>query len=211
MRFLLLVSFSALCLGLYSVTETCLAGKFNRLLSVGDEAPPWDELPGVDGESHSWSEQKEHKLLVVIFTRNHCPESKLYDERVRKLVEEFEKEEVGFIALNVSHLPGETMADMKKWHAEKKFPINYLRDESQAIGRAFGATTTPQVFLLDPSRKILYMGAIDDQSKPTQETQSHLANAVRAALKGDPIEIEETRPRGCEIKYLGVEEEPESP
>lgn len=86
---------------------------------------------------------------------------------------------------------------------ERKWPVPYLHDPSQSLGRAYGVTNTPQVFLLDRDRKIVYMGTIDDRWQKADEVETHyLRDAIDAVLTGKPVPIKETRAVGCEVEYV---------
>lgn len=175
--------------------------KFNEVVDIGQAAPAWKELPGVDGKTHALADLKEAKLVVVVFLRNHCPVAKAYEGRLREFVKCYQPKGVELLAINVSQLPGESLEHMKRRAEQGHYPFPYLKDDSQKLGQAYGATNTPHVFVLDAQRKIAYMGAIDDDNDPAQVTEAYLKNAVEALLAGKPFEITETLPRGCEIRY----------
>lgn len=186
-----------------SILPTSVVGgsKFNRVVEIGQKAPEWKSLSGVDGKQHCLSELKDAKLVVVIFLRNNCPIAQAYRTRIRDFVEKYRDRKVSVIGINVSIEPGEDLKQMQATSAEHKFSFPYLKDESQEIGKAFGATNTPQVFVLDAERRIAYMGAIDDSNKPEKVTERHLDDAVCALLDGKDVDIPETLQRGCHIFY----------
>jgi hypothetical protein len=90
---------------------------------------------------------------------------------------------------------------MKERAKEKGFEFSYLYDETQKIGKLFGAEYTPEFFVLDKNRKIVYMGAMDDHSPPTMPTRHFLEDAVNAALNGQKPATGETLARGCKVRY----------
>jgi peroxiredoxin len=177
--------------------------KFNEKLSVGDAAPEWRDLPGADGRPRSLADFKDAEVLVILFTGSHCPMTKVYEERVRGLAARFAEQNVGIVAINVDHMkPDVQEGDQKKSGSlAKKFPFPYLFDPSQKSARAYGATVTPQFFVLDAERKIAYMGAFDDNARAEKVEKHFLANAISALLEGKPPPVKESLPRGCEIRY----------
>lgn len=177
------------------------AAKFNRAVEIGQSAPEWKDLIGTDDKRHSLADHKAAKAIVVVFTCNHCPVAKEYEERILNLVEKYRRESVQFVAISVSLVSTDLLPEMKKRAADKKYSFPYLHDPSQKIGRAYGATATPQVFLLNANRKIAYMGKIDDELHADRVTESFLDIAVRAVLDGKEPEVTETKPVGCPILY----------
>jgi len=145
-----------LCL---TVTVTAEAGKFNRKLSVGDKAPAWSELAGIDGERHS-TKEVDSKFVIVIFTCNQCPVATAYQARFQQLVADYGGRDVSLIAINSHPGKGEMLVEMAQRAAEAELTFPYLKDETQAIAVAYGARTTPSIFLLDAERKIVYQGAM---------------------------------------------------
>jgi peroxiredoxin len=176
------------------------AGEFNAVLNIGDAAPEWKELPGVDGKTHSLGDLKEKKVVVVIFTCNSCPVAADYEDRIIAFANEY-SDRVGVVAINVNRIPEDSLEMMKKRAEEKKFPFPYLFDESQKIAKDYGAAFTPEFFVLSPERKIVYMGGMDDSSNPAQVKNNFLAPAVEAALAGVAPEKAETAAIGCRIRF----------
>ena len=177
------------------------AGKFNRVLSVGDPAPAWKDLIGVDDKHHRLSDCKT-KLVVLVFIANHCPVAAAYEERLKQLAADCRGRDVELVAISVSQLDSDRLDKMKERGKDAKFSFPYLQDTSQAIGHRYGATTTPQVFVLNAERRIAYMGAFDDQWKDAAKVETHYTRAaIDALLAGKQPEIRETRPVGCAIEY----------
>ncbi|MBI1314046.1 redoxin domain-containing protein [bacterium] len=177
------------------------AAKFNRVLNVGDKAPAWRDLPGADGKRHSLEALKQFDIVVVVFFCNHCPVAKAYEERLLKLAAETRKQSVQFVLLSVSRFEADRLEEMTRRVNEKKYPFPYLQDQSQQLGRKYGAYATPQVFVLDRERKIAYMGAIDDSMFPDEVTEQYLSDAISAVLKKQDPEVQESKPIGCHIEY----------
>ena len=179
------------------------AAKFNKVVEIGQPAPEWQNLPGIDGRQHSLAEYKDAKLVVVMFIRNNCPVAQAYEERIRDFVEKYQSRGVTVVAINVSAEQGEGLELMQARAKDRKFAFPYLRDESQRIGKAYGATNTPHVFVLDQKRRIAYMGAIDDNNKAKLVEENFLVDAVESLLAGKKINTPETLQRGCQIEFKG--------
>jgi len=176
------------------------AGEFNSKLSIGDPAPAWKNLPGVDGKQHSLVNLKHARLVLVVFTCNSCDVATSYEDRIIAFAKKH-KSNVAVVAINVSTKPADALPLMQERAKEKKFPFPYLFDKSQEIGRAYGASFTPEFFLLGADRKIAYMGALDDNGDADKVKLNYVEQAVAAALAGDKSEVTETAPRGCRIRY----------
>jgi peroxiredoxin len=176
-----------------------VAGEFNKTLSVGDAAPAWKDLPGTDGMKHSLADHAD-KVVVVVFTCNSCPVAESYEDRVIAFAEKY-KDKVAVVAINVNTIPDDRLDAMKKRAEKKKFPFEYLYDETQKIARDYGATFTPEFFVLTKDRKIAYMGAMDDKTKADEVKEKYLEAAVDAVLKGDKPAKAETVAHGCLIRF----------
>lgn len=201
-RFHLLCRNAAALAVLIAAISPALAGKskFNRRLSAGDAAPDWKELPGADDKRHSLADFEASRVLILFFTSSHCPVSKLYEERVKELCEYFPKEQAQVVAIFVDQ-GDEAFKKMKGLAEDRKLPFSCLHDPSRQIARSYGATVTPHFFVLDPDRKIAYMGAFDDQITREKVERLYLLDAVEALLAGKKPRVAETLQRGCEIQY----------
>jgi peroxiredoxin len=179
------------------------AGEFNPKLDVGDKAPIWKELPGVDGKRRSLTDFDEKKLVLVVFTCNSCDVASGYEDRIIDFANR-RKGEVAVVAINVSAKPADSLEHMRERAEEKDFPFPYLFDKSQEIGRRYGANYTPEFFLLDAKGKVVYMGGMDDSTYADRVKRHYLDDAVDAMLAGDAVSPAETPPRGCRIRYRRV-------
>jgi peroxiredoxin len=179
-------------------------GKFNKVLAPGDAAPAWENLEGTDGKKHSLADLKDKDVVVVVFTCNSCPVAAGYEDRVVAFAEKFAKPDakVALVAVNVNTGKADALPAMKERAAKKKFNFAYLYDPTQQIARKYGALYTPEFFVLDKQRKVLYTGAMDDKAPPGAAKAHHLEAAVTAALAGKPVELKETTAAaGCKIKF----------
>ena len=150
---------------------------------------------------HSLAELEDAKAIVVVFTCNHCPVAKAYEDRLVALYNDYKDKGVEVVAINVNNGESDRLPAMKTRAEEKGFEFAYLYDPSQAIGRAFGATVTPHAFVLDGERHVVYMGAIDDDMKAEKASTHYVRDAVDAVLAGEAPATAETKPAGCGIQY----------
>jgi len=180
-----------------------LAGKYNKVVSVGQKAPEISGIPAVcNGEemSLSLSDIKE-PVVVVVFLANHCPVVQQYEDRVIDFTNDYKDKGVKVVGIAVSNRDDDKLPAIKSYMKEHKSNYVYGYDESQAIGRAYGATNTPQFFVLDKERNIRYTGSMDDNGNENKVSKTYLRDAVDAVLKGETPSTDETRPVGCGISY----------
>jgi thiol-disulfide isomerase/thioredoxin len=185
------------------VASPAFAGKYNKVLSVGDKAPVFSGIPatttsGVDS-SLSLGDIKED-VVVLVFLANHCPVVHAYEDRIIDFTNDYKGKSVKVVGVAVSDQDVDRLPGIKNYMKEKGSNYVYGYDESQDIGRAYGATNTPQFFVLDKDRVIKYMGAMDDSQTDSKVTKTYLRDAVDAVLKGDSPEVSETQPKGCGIR-----------
>lgn len=179
------------------------AGQYNEVLNIGDPAPAWTDLPGVDGKKHSLSDLATKRVVVVVFTCNSCPIAVDYEDRIIEFARSKANADspVALVAINVNTIEADRLDKMQERALVKGFPYPYLYDESQQIARKYGAIFTPEFFVLDQDRRITYMGGMDDDSDPEKVTQKFLEPAVEATLNGKAPDVTETVARGCRIRY----------
>ena len=170
-------------------------------LKIGDTAPDWTGIIGVDDSRHSLSDYKDAKLAVVVFTCNHCPVAQAYQDRLIALQKDYESKGVRLIAVNVNNIDEDKLDKMKERAKSKGFNFPYLYDSTQKIGHDYGATTTPHVFVLDKNRKLAYMGGVDDNMKAEAVKKHYLRDAIDALLDGKTPPETVTKHLGCAIKY----------
>lgn len=197
-----LTGVSALLL-LLIVTPSAPAGEFNPVLDIGDKAPEWNRLPGVDGKKHSLSDLKDRDVVVVVFTCNSCPYAVDYEDRLVSFASRHAEADsrVGLVAINVNTNPEDRLEEMTARAKARGFTFPYLYDETQDIARRFGAGATPEFFVLDKNRKVVYMGAMDDNPRASKVTRRYVDDAVQATLEGRMPEVRETVPIGCRIRF----------
>ena len=180
------------------------AGKYNPTLSIGDKAPEFSKLPGVDGKEHSLADLKDKSVVVVVFTCNTCPYALDYEKRLIQFSKDYcgADGKVGLLAINVNRVPGDKLEDMKQRAENQHYNFPYLYDESQQSAKAYGATFTPEFFVLDKDRKVVYMGAMDDSPAGDKIMNKHVELAVQAALEGKQPATTETVAIGCLVRYV---------
>jgi peroxiredoxin len=186
------------------LTSPAWAGKYNEVLEIGDRAPAWTDLPGVDGRKHSLADLKDKEVVVVVFTCNSCPIATDYEDRIIDFANRHAgaDSKVGVVAINVNTVPADLLPKMKERAQAKKFPYPYLYDETQKIARDYGAIFTPEFYVLDKQRRVVYMGGRDDSSNPDKVRKKYLEPAVAAALAGKRPETTETVAIGCRVRYV---------
>ena len=181
--------------------DASAADSEHKPLSVGDPAPAWEGLIGVDDQKHNLGEHADAKAVVVVFTCNHCPVAQAYESRIVELAADYQDKGVDVVAINVNNLEADKLPAMKERAEEQGFKFDYLYDPSQKIGRAYGAAVTPHAFLLDGDGNVAYIGAIDDNMSPDKVTKHYLRDAIDAVLAGSQPQTATTKPIGCGIQY----------
>ena len=171
-------------------------------LSVGDQAPDF-ELEDTEGASHSLAAEGERPTAIV-FTCNHCPYALAWHDRILEVAREYERRaRVLLISPNdAQRYPRDSYDAMQqRVRDDGGWPAPYLYDETQEVARAYGAKTTPDVFVVDSGGKLRYRGAPDaDYDDPGQNAE-WLRGALDAVLNGADPEPAETKPVGCSIKW----------
>lgn len=172
------------------------------MLGIGQRAPEFQDLRGVDGERYSLAAFARHPVLIVAFICTGCPTVKANEERLVALQERYGKVGVQLVAINANNpylSPPDTFDEMVRRAREKRFNFPYLKDPDGVVADGFGAISTPHVFLLDAARRLVYKGRIDDTRDPAHATTSDLENALRDLFSGSPVKVPETQPFGCAI------------
>ena len=173
-------------------------------MPVGSPAPPFS-LPGVDGNAWSLDSFADAQLLVVVFTCNHCPYAIASEDRLLEIQSDYEDQGVRLVAISsndAEKYPDDSFALMKERAADKAFTFPYLYDESQEVARAYDAACTPDVFVFDRNRKLIYNGRIDDNwQHPDQVDRQDLRAVLDAALGGRAVDFEHVPSMGCSIKW----------
>ena len=139
--------------------------------------------------------------MVLAFTCNHCPVAQAFEPRLIALQKDYQDKGVQLIAVNCNNIEADRLEAMKQRAADKEYKFPYLYDPTQAIGKHYGATVTPHVFVLDTQRKIAYMGAVDNSKDPDKVKTHYLRNALDSLLAGKTPATPVTQQYGCGIRY----------
>lgn len=197
----------ALCVAFVAFSATADAGKFNKKLNVGDAAPKWSDLVGADEKRHSLADY-DARFLVLVFTCNKCPIASAYEDRLNRLAQDNRWEQAKVVAINCGRGKAESVSSMQQRVAKAGLKFDYLKDDDLKTAKAYGARATPTVFVLNSDRKIIYMGAIDDNWESEKAVEhAYLQNALSAAIDGKTLEVQETLATGCAIPYANDEDE----
>ena len=183
-----------------------VAGLYAQGLKIGDKAPDF-RLKNVDGKMVSVADYTQAKGFIVIFSCNHCPFVKAYEDRMIALHEKYASKGFPVIAINSNDpevVPEDSFDKMVERAQQKKFPFVYLFDEGQKIYPLYGAARTPHVYILSKKANDLvveYIGTIDDNYKDESAVkEKYLANAIDALIAGKKLALTETKAIGCTIK-----------
>lgn len=172
-------------------------------LKIGSPMPEFD-LPATDGKNYSTKSLEGSEMLLIVFSCNHCPYVQAYEERIKLIKKDYaEKLKVFAISSNDAlKYPEDSFEEMKNRSAERNFNFPYLYDETQETAKAFGATHTPEVFLFNKKRELIFHGKIDDNWQDASNVKTkYLELAIEDYLAGKQISIPETFTIGCTIKW----------
>jgi peroxiredoxin len=175
-------------------------------LAIGDAMPNREvKMLNVDGRTVTLATSKGDQGTLVIFTCNHCPYAKAWESRIVALGNQLAGRGIGVVAIN-SNDPKVAADDgyesMQQRAKEKGYAFPYVVDDTSNVARAFGATRTPEVFLFDAAGKLVYHGAVDDNSEDASKVSaSYLRDAAEALIAGKPVHTAETKALGCTIKF----------
>ena len=187
--------------------------KLHPTLELGSPAPDFS-LPGIDDKNHSLSDFKNSKLLAILFTCPHCPAAQLYEDRIKKMVEEYGPKGVAIVAiqpnapaaaslreLNYTDVD-DSLEGMKIRAKYRHFNFPFLYDgDTQAVVEKYGPKATPHAFVFDQERKLRYEGRIDDNMRLASVKTHDLRNALDQLLAGQPVTTPHTAEFGCSTKW----------
>jgi peroxiredoxin len=183
-------------------------------LAIGASAPDFS-LPGTDGKIYSLASFKNARILVVVFTCNHCPTAQAYEDRLIRLTSDYKSKGVAVVAImpndptsiRLDELGytdmGDSYTEMKLRASNKHYNFPYLYDgKTEGAAHAYGPIATPHVFIFDKARKLRYSGRVDDVEKPTKTPNTQDArNAIDELLNNQPVAEPTTKVFGCSIKW----------
>jgi peroxiredoxin len=183
-------------------------------ITIGSEAPLFKNLRGVDGQLYSLDDFRGKRILVMMFSCNHCPYVQAYEDRVIAFQNDYGRQGVQLVAINSNeeeHYPEDSFGEMVKRAKSKGFNFPYLRDEDQTVAELFGATHTPEFFAFSSEApyggrgtgwRLRYHGKMDDNYQhPSAVSRKYLREAIEAILGGTVVIEPETHSIGCTIKW----------
>jgi peroxiredoxin len=207
-RFILLAN-------LVVLIRLCAADFQPETLPLGSPAPEFS-LIGVDGHNYTLADFAEAKILVVVFTCNHCPTAQYYEERLKQLVTDYKDKGVALVAIMPNDPKSvrldelgwtdlsDSLEEMKLRAAERHFNFPFLYDgDTESVARTYGPVATPHAFVFDAGRKLRYAGAIDDSERVQQVTKTYVRDALTALLAGQEPPVTKTKVVGCSVKWAG--------
>jgi peroxiredoxin len=175
-----------------------------QMLRLGDEAPRFESLLGVDGKRYSLSSFQDKPFLVVIFSCNHCPYAQAYEERMIAIQRDYHAVGAQLVVINSNdsrRYPEDSYSEMVKRARMRGFNFPYIRDEDQSVVAAYGGVCTPHVFLFGRPRFLRYRGRIDDSKDAAAVKENDLRNALDDLIANRSVGVPDTRPFGCSIKW----------
>ena len=187
-------------------------------LAIGAKAPDF-KLTGTDGKTYTLASFNKAKILVIVFTCNHCPTAQAYEERIIQLTKDYSNKGVAVVAIMPNDAKavrldelgysdmGDSFAEMKLRSKQMKYNFPYLYDgKTQKVSEAYGPVATPHIFIFNKERKLCYQGRIDDTEKPTKTPASLDARiALDALLSNKEVPVQKTKVFGCSIKWASKE------
>jgi peroxiredoxin len=171
-------------------------------ISIGDTAPDFS-LPAAGGGTESLRDG-DPAATVVYWTCNHCPYALAWHDRMLQVDRDYADRGVRFLAVNSNDAdkhPADSFEAMVEHAREAGYVFDYLYDESQDVARALGAERTPEAFVYDAERRLVYHGAVDDNRDEPEVTAHYLRDAIDAALAGEAPKVADTPPVGCTVKW----------
>lgn len=172
-------------------------------MKVIEFAPAFD-LPGVDGRNHSLDDYADAPVLVLVQSCNHCPYVLAWEGRINALAREYADRGVRIVAINSNDAdayPADSFDAMVEHAQEAGYVFDYLCDQTQEVARALGAERTPEAFVFNPDRRLVYHGAVDDNRDEEDVETHYLRDALDAALAGRAPLVSETPAVGCTVKW----------
>jgi len=200
---------------LAALFRLCAADSQPETLPLGTPSPDFS-LTGVDGRTYTLKNFADAKILVVVFTCNHCPTAQYYEERLKELVTDYKDKGVALVAImpndpksvRLDELGWTDLSDsfeeMKTRASDRQFNFAYLYDgDTESAARAYGPVATPHAFVFDAGRNLRYAGAIDDSERVQHVTEHYVRDALTALLAGQEPPVTKTKVVGCSVKWAG--------
>lgn len=200
------------------LASACLfADEPHPTLALGSNAPDFS-LKGVDGKAYTLADFSKSKVLVIVFTCNHCPTAQLYESRIKRLADDYRGKGVALIAIEPNNPAAirldelgytdvsDSYEDMKIRAAYRHFDFPYLYDgDTQVTSRAYGPKATPHVFIFDSDRKLRYEGRVDNSQREALVKTQNARDAIDALLADKQVAVSHTGVFGCSTKWMSKE------
>ena len=174
-------------------------------MNIGDPLFTF-RLKGTDGKTYTKFTYADRFALLIIVTCNHCPYSRAYWNRIKKLYAKYEEDNLGILTINsndAKQYPEDSYENMVKLAKDLGNVFVYLHDEDQSVAKKLGAQRTPEAFLFNSKRELVYRGAIDDSWENEHAvTRVYLEDAIESALDGLEVDFPEIPAVGCSIKWV---------
>jgi thiol-disulfide isomerase/thioredoxin len=189
------------------IASPALAGKYNKVINIGDKAPVIAGVPAVTGDKETTLNLADVKedVVVVVFLANHCPAVKAIEDRLVETVASYKGKNVKFLGVccsDPSSYENDGIAGIKSAIKDGKYNLTYGYDEEGKVGKAYGATVTPQFFVLDKDRTVRYTGLLDNGGRDESKiSKPYVKAAIDSVLANETVEVTETRQQGCGIPY----------
>ncbi len=192
------------------ISTSIFAGQYNKVLNIGDSMPSFTQLPDISGKNLS-SKDLNADVVVLVSLANHCPWVQGMDQGLVDLASSFKGKSVDIIGFSVNRREDDRLPAMIE-HAQKNgYNFPYIYDESQQLGRDLGATRTPEYFVFNKERMLVYMGLLTNSPAMKrgdkvryingEPTDFYVSDAINTTLDDQPVKVAETRAHGCSVKY----------
>ena len=185
-----------------SISILGIISLFSFTLAIAGESAKAENftLPDYNGNKHSLTDYKDAKAVVLMFIATQCPVSNGYNGRMVSLFNDYKDKGIVFIGINSNKQ--ESAKEVKQHAKDHGFEFTILKDDSNVIADKFGASVTPEIYVVSRAFEILYHGRIDDSRREAEVSSHDLRNALDEVTSGKPVSVSETRAFGCTIKKI---------
>ncbi|MBK7266035.1 MAG: thioredoxin family protein [Ignavibacteriales bacterium] len=157
-------------------------------------------LPDINGKTHSLTDYKSSKAIVLMFISTECPVSNAYNSRMAAISKDYSSKDITFLGINSNK--AEDVAAITKHAAENGLDFTILKDNGNVVADQLAASFTPEIYVLSGDLKLLYHGRIDDKRRLEEVTSNDLQKALDEILAGKPVSVSSTKAFGCTIKRV---------
>ena len=198
--------YKTLFIALLLLNTSLFAQKYPTL-NIGQKMPMQEvKIFDISEESMTLNENIKSNGILVVFTSNSCPFVVMWEDRYKILEEKCMNSDLGMVYINSNQAKrdgDDSVEEMRNHSKEMGYTIPYLIDENSKLANAFGAKTTPHIFLFNSEKKLAYKGAIDDNYKSINDvTKNYLLNALEEVSNQKSVSVNDTKAVGCSIKRV---------